>query len=93
MAATLARKLMAALYKQLGSGYEEPEVSDLGWTAKSSLTRLNSPLSAGAIARAYELLRDVRRKCVVKDPELGKRAALALREVLVFLICCTGAHG
>ena len=38
VAATLARKLMAALYEQLGSGYEEPEVSDLGWTAKSSLT-------------------------------------------------------
>ena len=36
------------------------------------------------------MLRDVRKKCVVKDPELGKHAALALREVLVFVICCTG---
>ena len=46
-------------------------------------------MSAEQVAQAYDKAREVRKDCPPKLEELGKNAALVVREVLVLQICCS----
>ena len=54
-----------------------------------SMEKLEEPLSAQRAAQAYDKAREVRNDCPPKLEELGKNAALVVREVLVLQICCS----
>ena len=53
------------------------------------MEKLEVPLTADRAAQAYDKAREVRKDCPAKLEELGKNAALVVREVLVLQICCT----
>ena len=51
--------------------------------------KLEPPLTAERAAQAYDKAREVRKICPPKLEEVGKNAALVVREVLVLCICCS----
>ena len=83
VAATLARKAVLVARQKL-----EREGAPDAEKLQRALDLLQPPLSAQPAAQAYDLVREVRKGCAPSCEELGKFAALAVREVLVLQICC-----
>ena len=83
--AELARKAVERICEKLETdGMNVEKVQKL----HRALAHLQPPLAAQPSAKAYDLVRDVRKVCDPGCEELGKFAALAVREVLVLQICC-----
>ena len=80
-AARLARLLDDKAVKELEK--EDVEAAKL----RAAHGQLTQPLTAERAAWAYDNAREVRKHCPPKLEELGKNAALVVREVLVLLIC------
>ena len=56
---------------------------------REAIAQLEPPLSAERAAQAYDNAREVRKDCPSNLEEVGKNAALVVREVLVLQICCS----
>ena len=82
-AAKLARALVSKVAAELEK--EGIDASKL----REAIEKLEAPLSAERAAQAYDKAREVRKDCPPEFEELGKNAALVVREVLVLQICCT----
>ena len=82
-AARLARLLLGKAIKEL-----EKEGVD-AMKLREANGNLEPPLSAERAAQAYDKAREVRKDCPPKLEEVGKNAALVVREVLVLCICCS----
>ena len=84
VAAGLARKAVLALGEQLERlGVDDEKLQKLHRAHR----HLQTPLTAQPAAKAYDFVREVRKACGPTCEDLGKFAALAVREVLVLQIC------
>ena len=92
LAATLARNAVQVFRQQV-----ETEGALAAAKLQLALDLLHEPLlerpvqpllSAQIAAQAYNIVRDVRKSCAPSCQELGKFAALAMRERLILHICC-----
>ena len=96
LAATLARNAVQVFRQQVETEGALVDAAKL----QLALDLLHEPLlerpvqpllSAQIAAQAYNIVRDVRKSCAPSCQELGKFAALAMRECLVLHICNSGS--
>ena len=85
-AARLAREAVLALGEQLErEGVDVEKLHKLDRACR----HLQPPLTAQPVAKAYDFVREIRKGCGITCEELGKFAALAVRDTLVLHICCS----
>ena len=86
IAAGLAREAVLAFDEQLArEGVDVEKLQKL----HRALRHLQTPLTAQPAAKAYDFVREIRKGCGPICEDLGKFAALAVRDTLVLHICCS----